>query len=161
MERDFIVLGATLDPHAAFLIQRGLKTYFVRFERQSETALTIARFLESHPAVARVHYPGLLSHPRHALAARQMQGFGTIVTLELAQGRDPAHFADALKLFAISASLGSTESLVQPGQLMRARDLSDREQQWAAITDRTIRLSIGLEDPQDLIEDLDQALNGA
>lgn len=161
MERDFIVLGATLDPHAAFLIQRGLKTYFVRFEQQSETALTIARFLESHPAVASVHYPGLLSHPRHALAAQQMQGFGTIVTLELAHGRDPVRFADALKLFAISASLGSTESLVQPGQLMRARDLSDREQQWAAITDRTVRLSIGLEDPQDLIEDLDQALNGA
>src|SRR5690606_33438272 len=140
MERDFIVLGATLDPSTAFLIQRGLRTYFVRFERQTRTALAIARFLEGHERVARVHYPGLESHPQHALAARQMKDFGAVVTFELAEHVDPVRVVDALRLFAISASLGSAESLVQPGQLMMPRDLSERERQWAGVTKQTIRL---------------------
>jgi cystathionine beta-lyase/cystathionine gamma-synthase len=159
MARDFIVLGATLDPNAAFLIQRGLKTYFVRVERQAKTALAIARFLERHDGVERVHYPGLESHPRHALAQQQMKDAGTIVTFELASGIDPARFSNALQLFAISASLGSAESLVQPGQLMMPRDLNERERAWAGVTNRTIRLSIGLEDEADLIADLEQALS--
>ena len=158
MARDLIVLGATLDPNAAFLIQRGLRTYFVRVERQARTALAIARFLEQHDGVERVHYPGLESHPRQALAKQQMKDAGTIVTFELATGVDPARFADALQLFAISASLGSAESLVQPGQLMTPRDLNEREREWAGVTHRTIRLSIGLEDEADLIADLEQAL---
>jgi cystathionine beta-lyase/cystathionine gamma-synthase len=157
IERDFVVLGATLDPHTAFLIQRGLKTYFVRFDKQCENALAIAQFLEAHEAVVRVHYPGLASHPQYALRD-QMQSAGTIVTFELREQLDPARFSEALKLFAISASLGSTESLVQPGQLMRPRDLNEQERIWAGITDRTIRLSVGLEDKDDLIADLEQAL---
>jgi cystathionine beta-lyase/cystathionine gamma-synthase len=161
MERDFIVLGATLDPHAAYLVQRGMKTYFVRYERQCENAARVARFLEGHGGVARVRYPGLDSHPHHALAARQMQDFGTIVTFDLAAGVDAARFSDALKLFAISASLGSTESLVQPGQLMMPRDLNEQERNWAGVTEQTIRLSIGLEDPEDLIADLQQAFDAA
>jgi cystathionine beta-lyase/cystathionine gamma-synthase len=160
IERDFVVLGATLDPHTAFLIQRGLKTYFVRVERQSESALAIAHFLEGHAAVARVHYPGLTSHPQYRLR-EQMKGFGTIVTLELNETVDPARFSEALKLFAISASLGSTESLVQPGQLMRPRDLNEQERTWAAVTHQTIRLSIGLEDKDDLIADLEQAFEAS
>ncbi len=159
MERDFIVLGATLDPSTAFLIQRGLRTYFVRFERQTRTALAIARFLEGHERVARVHYPGLGSHPQHALAARQMKDFGAVVTFELAEHVDPVRVVDALRLFAISASLGSAESLVQPGQLMMPRDLSERERQWAGVTKQTIRLSIGLEEESDLIADLARALS--
>ncbi len=159
MERDFIVLGATLDPSTAFLIQRGLRTYFVRFERQTRTALAIARFLEGHERVARVHYPGLESHPQHALAARQMKDFGAVVTFELAEHVDPVRVVDALRLFAISASLGSAESLVQPGQLMMPRDLSERERQWAGVTKQTIRLSIGLEEESDLIADLERALS--
>lgn len=158
MERDFVVLGATLDPHTAFLIQRGLKTYFVRIERQTRTALAIARYLEQHEGVARVRYPGLSSHPQHALAARQMKDFGSIVTFDLKEERDPVRFSDSLKFFAISASLGSVESLVQPGQLMMPRDLSEQEREWAAVTNRTIRLSIGLEDEADLLADLEQAL---
>lgn len=158
MERDFVVLGATLDPHTAFLIQRGLKTYFVRIERQTRTALAIARYLEQHEGVARVRYPGLGSHPQHALAARQMKDFGSIVTFDLKEERDPVRFSDSLKFFAISASLGSVESLVQPGQLMMPRDLSEQEREWAAVTNRTIRLSIGLEDEADLLADLEQAL---
>jgi cystathionine beta-lyase/cystathionine gamma-synthase len=159
MRTDFIVIGATLDPHAAYLIQRGLKTYSLRFERQCANALQVARFLETHPHVARVSYPGLSTHPQCHLAQRQMHDAGTIVSFELKeQGVAPAAFANALKLFAISASVGSTESLVQPGQLMRPRDLNAEEQRWAAVTDRTMRLSIGIEDPEDLIADLQQAL---
>lgn len=159
MRQDFIVIGATLDPHAAFLIQRGLKTYALRYERQCANALQIARFLETHPQVASVAYPGLSSHPQYQLAQRQMHDAGTIVSVELEERAvAPASFANALKLFAIAASVGSTESLVQPGELMKPRDLNEAEQRWAAVTDRTMRLSVGIEDAEDLIADLQQAL---
>jgi len=162
MRHDFIVIGATLDPHTAFLIQRGLKTYALRYERQCANALQVAQFLEVHPNVASVTYPGLSSHPQYQLARRQMQDFGTIVSIELKeQGVAPTAFANALKLFAISASVGSTESLIQPGQLMRPRDLNEVEQQWAAVSDRTMRLSIGIENVEDLLADLEQALAGS
>ncbi len=159
MKPDAIVLGATLDPHAAFLIQRGLKTYFLRYEHQCAGAAKIAGFLASHPAVARVSYPGLGSHPQHSLAAEQLHDAGTIVTFELhAAWKAPETFANALRLFAISASVGSTESLVQPGQLMLPRDLSAQQREWAGVSPRTMRLSVGVEDIDDLIEDLTQAL---
>jgi Cystathionine beta-lyases/cystathionine gamma-synthases len=87
-----------------------------------------------------------------------MKDFGSIVTFDLKEERDPVRFSDSLKFFAISASLGSVESLVQPGQLMMPRDLSEQEREWAAVTNRTIRLSIGLEDEADLLADLEQAL---
>jgi cystathionine beta-lyase/cystathionine gamma-synthase len=154
-------MGATLDPHAAFLIQRGLKTYFLRYDRQCTNAAATAEFLQSHPAVERVSYPGLASHPRHALARKQMRDFGTIVTIDLkGDATNAKRFSEALKLFSISASLGSTESLVQPGRLMRPTDLSAQEREWTAVTDQTVRLSIGIEDLQDLKADLSQALEG-
>lgn len=160
MRRDFGVIGATLDPHAAFLLQRGLRTYFVRYERQCANALAVAHFLEAHSRVRRVRYPGLASHPQHALARSQMHDFGTIVTFELDGDRAAAAtFSEKLALFAIAASLGSTESLIQPGQLMHPTNLSREERQWAEIDDATIRLSIGLEAVEDLIADLQQALN--
>lgn len=160
MRHDFIVIGATLDPHTAFLIQRGLKTYALRYERQCANALAVARFLEAHPNVASVSYPGLSSHPQYQLAQRQMPDGGAIVSVELKEGGvAPAAFANALKLFAISASVGSTESLVQPGQLMMPRDLNEAELAWAAVSERTMRLSIGVEDVEDLIADLRQALS--
>ncbi|HVF15384.1 MAG TPA: aminotransferase class I/II-fold pyridoxal phosphate-dependent enzyme, partial [Steroidobacteraceae bacterium] len=159
MRGDFVVTGATLDPHTAFLIQRGLKTYSLRYERQCENASRVARFLADRAEVRGVHYPGLETHPDHQLARKQMHDFGTIVTFQIAGDRKAAQtFCDALKLFSISASLGSTESLVQPGELMRPRDLSDQERVWAAVGDATIRLSIGIEDCDDLIADLTQAL---
>lgn len=158
IQRDFVVLGATLDPHAAYLIQRGLKTYFVRYEQQTKSAMTIASWLAAQSTVARVYYPGLATHPGHDIARSQMQDFGTIVTIELDAKVDAARFSEALDYFAISASLGSTESLVQPGQLMRPRDLNEQERAWAGVTNQTIRLSIGLEDSDDLIADLAQAL---
>ncbi len=158
MKGDFIVHGSALDPHTAFLIQRGLKTYFLRYDRQCATAAAVARFLESHPAVEAVRYPGLASHPQHALAKRQMHDMGTIVTFDLKAAQQPQSFANALKLFTLAASVGSTESLIQPGQLMMPRDLNAAEREWAAVTAHTMRLSCGIEDEQDLIEDLQQAL---
>lgn len=160
MRTDFIVAGATLDPHAAFLIQRGLKTYSLRYEQQCRNALLVALYLDSHAKVQRVRYPGLPTDPGHARAVDQMHDFGTIVTIEL-KGDEAAasRFAEALQLFAISASLGSTESLIQPGALMRPRDLNDQERQWADISDSTIRLSIGIEDNEDLIADLERGLS--
>jgi len=161
MRQDFIVIGATLDPHAAYLIQRGLKTYTLRYERQCANALQIARFLETHPKVERVVYPGMSSHPQHQLAQRQMHDCGAMVSLDLKPGVSAAAFANALELFVMAASVGSTESLVQPGQLMKPRGLNAQEQEWAAVTDQTMRLSVGVEDADDLIADLEQALNAA
>ena len=162
MRTDFIVIGATLDPHTAYLIQRGLKTYALRYERQCANALEVARFLEGHPNVASVTYPGLSSHPQYQLGQRQMQDCGAVVSVELkAGGVEPTAFANALKLFAISASVGSTESLIQPGRLMMPRDLNEAEQGWAAVSERTMRLSVGIEDVEDLVSDLQQALGAA
>ena len=121
-----------------------------------------AQGLVEHPAVARVHYPGLPTHPQHALAAQQMQDFGSIVSFDLAGGAAAARrFADTLELFARAASLGSTESLVVTAQMMSGRELNADLQRLSAIVDGTIRLSIGLEDGDDLIADLTRALAAA
>lgn len=162
MRTDFGALGATLDPHAAFLILRGLKTYFVRYQAQCVSAVALAQLLAAHPAVARVHYPGLPAHPQHALAARQMRDFGSIVSFDLHGGEAAARrFADALQLFALAASLGSTESLVVTPQMMGGRELNAEQQRLSGITAGTIRLSIGLEDADDLAQDVNQALGAA
>lgn len=162
LRSDFTALGATLDPHAAYLIQRGLKTYFVRYQAQSATAMRVAEMLASHSAVSRVHYPGLPSHPRHELAKAQLREFGTIVTFDLKNGlAGAARFVEALKLFALTASLGSTESLVIAPQMMSSRDLTAEQVRMSEITDGTVRLSIGLEDGDDLLDDLRQALAAA
>ena len=159
IRRETIELGALLDPHAAFLVMRGMKTYYLRHEAQAASAARIASFLHSHPAVARVHYPGLASHPRHALAREQMHDFGSIVTFDLAGGQDASRaFADALEFFAISPSLGSVESLVMPAQLLRPHDLSAEQLTSSGIGEGTVRLSIGIEDADDLLADLAAAL---
>jgi cystathionine beta-lyase/cystathionine gamma-synthase len=160
LRTDFGALGGALDPHSAFLIQRGLKTYFVRYAAQCSSAMRIARLLASHPLVARVHYPGLPEHPQHALAARQMREFGSIVSFDLKGGLAAGgHFAESLELFALSASLGSTESLVVAPQMMIGRDLTTEQLRISAVTEGTVRLSIGLEDEEDLAADLLQALD--
>src|SRR4051812_10808156 len=159
MRPDFSVLGALLDPHAAFLIQRGLKTYFVRYREQTRAAQRIAEHLAAHPAVARVHYPGLPDHPQAALAKKQMREAGTVVSFDLRQGSEAARtFSEKLKLFALTASLGSTESLVMAPQLIGSRDFTAEQVRISGITPATVRLSIGLEDIDDLIADVDQAL---
>jgi cystathionine beta-lyase/cystathionine gamma-synthase len=156
---DFILLGGVLDPHAAWLIQRGLKTYLLRYEAQCETAMRVATFLESHDKITRVHYPGLERHSRHALAAQQMRHFGTVVSFDLRAGAAAGdRFADALQLFAIAASMGSPESLIIPPGLMGPPDLPAELAALSGIDPGTTRLSIGLEDPDDLIADMEQAL---
>ncbi len=159
LRAEFPVLGGVLDPHAAFLIQRGLRTYFVRYREQSARALAIAQRLAAHPAVARVHYPGLPGHPQHALARAQMREFGTIVTFDLRGGAEAGRrFTEALTLFAKTASLGSTESLVMAPQMLKSRDLSAEQLAISAVTDGTVRLSLGLEDEDDLRADIDRGL---
>jgi cystathionine beta-lyase/cystathionine gamma-synthase len=159
---EFSALGAVLDPHAAFLLQRGLKTYFVRYRTQCASAQRIAEYLSTHPAVERTHYPGLPGHPRHALAREQMSEFGAVVSFDLRAGAKAARrFAETLQLFAMAASLGATDSLVMPSQLLGSRDLNDEQQRQAGIAAGTVRLSIGLEDLDDLIEDIQQALLAA
>lgn len=155
-------LGPTLDPHAAWLVLRGLKTYFLRWDAQCRNAQRVAEFLASRPEIARVRYPGLATDPGHPLARNQMDGFGTLVTFDLAAGIDAGtRFAEALELFSIAASLGSTESLVVPPALQQPRGLDEQQRAWTDITPGTVRLSIGIEDPDDLLQDLRQALGRA
>jgi cystathionine beta-lyase/cystathionine gamma-synthase len=159
MRPDFAVLGALLDPHSAFLIQRGLKTYFVRYSAQTASAQKIAEHLARHPAVSKVHYPGLAGHPQAALARKQMREAGTVVSFDCKNGSEAArHFSERLKLFALTASLGSTESLVMAPQLMGSRDFTPEQAKQSGISASTVRLSIGLEDIDDLLADIDQAL---
>jgi cystathionine beta-lyase/cystathionine gamma-synthase len=159
LRAEFNLLGAVLDPHAAFLVQRGLKTYIVRYREQSRSAQRVAEYLLAHPAVSRVHYPGLASHPRHELARSQMSEFGSVLSFELRGGAEAGRrFAEALALFALAASLGATDSLVLPPQLIGARDLNADQLSLAGIGPGTVRLAIGLEDTADLLADLAQAL---
>jgi cystathionine beta-lyase/cystathionine gamma-synthase len=153
------ILGATLDAHAAFLLQRGLKTYFLRYERQCQNAMTLANYLASRPEVLALRYPGLQSHPQHQLACEQQRDFGSMIAFDLRGGAPAAKkFAEALRLFTISSSLGSTESLILPPQLLQPRDFDARQLAWSAITESTVRLSVGIEDSQDLISDIERAL---
>ncbi|MEI8298336.1 MAG: aminotransferase class I/II-fold pyridoxal phosphate-dependent enzyme [Pseudomonadota bacterium] len=157
-----IALGPTLDPHAAYLIQRGLKTYHLRRTAQCASAAIVAEHLAVHPNVERVRYPGLAADVGHALASRQMSDFGTVVSVDLRGTAEQSRtFADSLQLFAIAASLGSTESLIVPPQLQQPRDLTEQQRVASGITATTARLSIGVEDPEDLIADLDSALAAA
>jgi cystathionine beta-lyase/cystathionine gamma-synthase len=153
-----INMGATLDAGAAYLILRGLRTYFLRFRQHCASALQVAEFLDGHPRVERVFYPGLASDPGHRLAAQQMDGCGGVLSFNINCDRDQAWaFVDALQLFATVSSIGSTDSLVAPVKLYFGRDLSDAEVVQAGITEGSVRLSVGLEHPDDLIADLEQA----
>jgi cystathionine beta-lyase/cystathionine gamma-synthase len=159
---DFNALGNALDPHAAFLVQRGLKTYLLRYREESANAQRVAGFLASHPAVAAVHYPGLPSHPGHSLAREQMSEFGAVLSFDLHGGAEAAaRVAESLELFAMAASLGATDSLVLPSQLLGARDLDESQRRLAGIAAGTVRLSVGLESVDDLLADLSQALQRA
>jgi cystathionine beta-lyase/cystathionine gamma-synthase len=153
-------MGATMDPGVAFLMLRGMKTYYVRYRKHSANAQAVAEFLESRSEVAAVYYPGLESHPAHALAARQMQDFGGVLAFDLAAGKaETWAFIDALELFITTASLGSTDSLVAPAKLYLGGDLTPDEQARAGLKDSTVRLAVGIEDVDDLIADLEQAFH--
>jgi len=160
LREDCTVLGPTLDPHAAWLVLRGLKTYYLRWDAQCANAQRVAEFLAARPEVSRVRYPGLPDDPGHALAARQMDGFGGIVTFDLAGGLEAGtRFAEALALFSLAASLGSTESLVVAPAMQQPRGFTPEQVGWSGIGPGTVRLSIGIEDAGDLVADLGQALD--
>jgi len=154
-----IFLGGSMDPGAAFLLIRGMKTMGVRVQQQCESAMAVAKFLEQHPRVARVHYPGLASHPDHRLARKQMKGFGSMMAFDLKGGlRAARRFCDGVQLFLLAASLGGVESLVVLPIYTSHYNMSYTELQSAGVTPGTVRVSIGLEDAEDLIADLKQAL---
>jgi cystathionine beta-lyase/cystathionine gamma-synthase len=154
-----IYLGGSMDPEAAFLLSRGIKTLALRVKRQGENALAVAKYLEKHPKVARVHYPGLASHPDHRLAKRQMRGFGSMLAFDLKGGLPAARkFCDSVRLFLLAASLGGVESLVVLPAYTSHYNMTLAELENAHVTPGTVRVSIGIEDPADLIADLQQAL---
>ena len=153
------VLGGVLDAHAAWLLLRGLKTLGLRMLRHNENGLRVATWLDAHPKVARVWYPGLASHPDHEIAARTLRGFGGVVTFELDGDFDATQrFVDAVRIPYIGPSLGGVESLVEMPATMSYWDLSRDERYALGITDSLVRLSLGVEDAGDLIADLAQAL---
>lgn len=154
------VLGGILDAHAAWLLLRGLKTLALRMARHNENGLRVATWLESHPKVRRVWYPGLPSHPDHAVAARTMRGFGGVVTFEVDADLDGAQrFVDAVRIPYIAPSLGGVESLIEMPVTMSYWDQPREERYALGITDSLVRLALGIEDADDLIADLDQALS--
>lgn len=155
-------LGGSLDAHACYLLERGMKTLDVRVRRQNENALAIARFLETHPAVAHVHYPGLEGHPQHERAARLFDGFGGMLAFELDGDIDEAErFLAGLTLPAVAASLGGVESLiVRPAAAVHS-GLTPEARARSGISDTLIRFSVGLEDAGDLIADLERTLAAA
>jgi cystathionine gamma-synthase len=154
------LLGTSQSPHDAFLVLRGLKTLLVRMRAHEAGARAVAAWLARQPTVAKVHYPGLETHPQHALAKAQQAGFGAMLSFELADGR-PArveHVLKTLRWFTLAESLGGVESLVAHPASMTHASMTPEARQRAGITDSVIRLSIGIEDPEDLIADLDRAL---
>lgn len=153
------VLGGVVDPHAAWLLERGLKTLGLRVERHNRNALAIARFLEDHARVRRVWYPGLDSHPDHAVAVAQMRGFGGVVSFELdATLEETSRFVDALRIPTIAPSLGGVESLVEQPALMSYYDFTSEERAQIGISDSLVRFAAGIEDTEDLLSDLAHAL---
>ncbi len=154
-----IQLGGSMDPEAAFLLIRGMKTLEIRIERQCRTAMTVAKFLAKHPKVARVHYPGLAAHPDHGLAKRQMRAYGAMLAFDMKGGLNAARrFCDRVRVFLMAASLGGVESLVVLPIFTSHYKMSTAELRAAGVEPGTVRVSVGLEAPQDLIEDLRQAL---
>ncbi len=152
-------LGGTMDPHAAYLLLRGMKTLAVRVERQNESALRIAEFLSQHTKVRSVNYPFLNRHPQRALAMDQMKGGGGVLSFEVdGTGEDAKRLSEALHLFTLAPSLGGVESLVSIPVLTSHAMISAEHRQKMDVTEQLIRLSVGIENVDDLIADLDQAL---
>ena len=152
--------GATLDPMAAYLLLRGMKTLHLRIRQQNQSALTIARFLETHPAVQRVYYPGLESHPQHAIAKQQMRGFGGMLSFMLKENSLDAvgRFLPRLRFAHAAANLGAVETIVGPPATTSHVECSPQERARMGIPESLVRYSTGIEETDDLIADLEQAL---
>jgi len=153
-------IGGVADPHQSWLLLRGLKTFAVRMQQHNRNAQIIAEFLEQHPRVRRVWYPGLASHPEHALACAQMDGFGGMVSFEVEGDEEQTlKFVDALDLWLLGPSLGGVESLVSHPATVSYSDFTAEERNRLGIYDNLVRLAVGIEDADDLVADIEQALS--
>ena len=160
IQKVLFYMGGTMDPHQAWLVLRGVRTLALRVEKSVENASKIARFLESHPKVEWITYPGLTNHPQHELAKKQMDGFGSMLSFGVKKGLAGGKILmDNVRLITLAVSLGGIESLIQHPASMTHAAMSPAEKAKAHITDDLVRLSVGCEDYRDLIKDLDQALN--
>jgi cystathionine gamma-lyase len=155
-------VGGVQGPMDSFLVLRGVKTLGVRMERHAQNAMKVAQFLSTHPKVKKVTYPGLESHPQHALARKQMKGFGGMMTFDIKGGLEAARtFLKTVKIFACAESLGGVESLIEHPAIMTHASVPKETRELLGISDGLIRLSVGIEDGQDLIDDLKDALDAA
>ncbi|MCY1080831.1 cystathionine gamma-synthase [Archangium lansingense] len=155
-------VGGVPGPMDCFLVLRGVKTLGVRMERHAQNAMKVAQYLASHPKVQKVTYPGLENHPQHALARKQMKGFGGMMTFDIKGGLEAARkFLKTVKIFACAESLGGVESLIEHPAIMTHASVPKETREQLGITDGLIRLSVGIEDAQDLVDDLKQALEVA
>ncbi len=154
-------LGGVVAPDAAWLVLRGIRTLPLRMERHNRSALTLARWLEDHPRIERVHYPGLESHGQHELARRQMAGYGGMVAFEMATLEEARRMVDALELCTLAVSLGDVATLIQHSASMTHASVPAERRRAAGISDGLLRMSVGLERPEDLIADLDRAIREA
>jgi cystathionine beta-lyase/cystathionine gamma-synthase len=150
--------GGVPGPFDAWLVLRGTKTLHLRMRAHNENGLAVARFLDAHRGVRRTYYPGLESHPEHALARRQMSGFSGMVAVDLETAARAKSFVERTRLFALAESLGGVESLVGVPAVMTHASVPPERRAAMGITDGLVRLSVGIEDPEDLLEDLEQAL---
>ncbi|MCG3150323.1 MAG: L-methionine gamma-lyase [Verrucomicrobiae bacterium] len=154
------MMGATPGPFTCFLLERGLKTFALRMKHHNEAGLTVAKMLEAHPKIEKVWYPGLPSHPDHKIAKEQMTGFGSVITFLVKGGdKEARKFIDALELFLITPSLGGSESLVTQMAMMSFFDYPEEYLKSIGMVDNLVRIALGLEDVDDLIADLKQALD--
>jgi len=152
-------LGCNMDPHAAYLLLRGMRTLAVRVQRQNASALKVAQFLAAHSKVKRVHYPFLDGHPQQAIAKQQMQGGGGVLSFEVdGTGEDARQFSEALELFTLAPSLGGVDSLVTLPVVTSHAMIRAEEREKMGVTEQMVRLSVGIENVDDLIADLEQAL---
>ena len=153
--------GATLGPMDSFLVLRGIKTLHLRVQRHCENGEKVAAYLDNHPLVERVYYPGLASHPFHEIAKKQMSGFGGMVTFTFKSGKkeDAIKFLENLKVFTLAESLGGVESLANHPALMTHASIPEDKRKEVGISDDLVRLSVGIEDIEDLLADLEQAFN--
>ncbi|MEG2326456.1 MAG: cystathionine gamma-synthase [Enterococcus sp.] len=153
-------IGGVLGPQDSWLLQRGIKTLGVRMEAHQKNAAEIASFLVDNPLVAKVYYPGLSDHPGHEIAAKQMRGFGGMVAFELADESTVASFVESLEVITLAESLGGVESLIEVPAVMTHASIPKDKREISGIKDGLIRLSVGIEDIEDLKNDLQQALEG-
>lgn len=153
-------IGGVLGPQDSWLLQRGIKTLAVRMEAHQKNAATLANYLVAHPAVEKVYYPGLSGHTGHEIAAKQMRGFGGMVAFELVNESKVAEFVEALEVVTLAESLGGVESLIEVPAVMTHASIPKEKREASGINDGLIRLSVGIEDIEDLKQDLNQALEG-